>query len=253
MDQLCDASTLDCFINLYLFLSPYFVPCIVPFYYLIQKVFQLHTKQHLSYIFTPAILHLMHIMLFGGAFDPPHIGHQQIATQILHKHIADELWYVPAKDHPFSKLMTEVKHRIAMLELIQQENTKIKLFEVEKGGKSFSIETLEHFLQHQPEDTFSWLIGSDQLKDFHKWYRYLEMLSLCKVYVYPRSGFAFDPIFPGMVLLKDMQPIDISSTLVRERVKLGEDISKLVDPEVLEYINQHELYNTAHGITARKS
>jgi len=189
-------------------------------------------------------------MLFGGAFDPPHIGHKKIASSVLKEGLADELWFIPAKDHPFSKIMSPAADRIAMLQSIMQPGTKICTYEIEKQGKSYSIETLEHFSKTQPEHEFSWIIGSDQLQSFHKWHRFQDMLSSFRVYVYPRSGYPFEPLYKQMIPLKNMQPIDVSSTEVREKVHRHAPINTCVLPAVSEYIQQHGLYNTSHVTTS---
>ena len=93
----------------------------------------------------------MNIVLFGGAFDPPHLGHQHITQSLLDQKIADEVWYVPTKEHPFSKPMTPAKHRLAMLELIVTDpRIKIEEYELDKEGISYSRDTLDFLSQSHP-------------------------------------------------------------------------------------------------------
>jgi nicotinate-nucleotide adenylyltransferase len=185
----------------------------------------------------------MNIALFGGAFDPPHLGHQQVAAALLAKKIVDEVWYVPVKQHPFSKqLRTTDDHRLAMLDLIQQPGTRTEMYELENDEVSLSYITLKNLSTTYPEHTFSWVIGSDNLKDFHKWDFYQEMLQEFTFYVYPRAGYVFDPVYPGMIPLKDMQEVVVSSTEIRNRIENGQSIDSLVDARVAAYIAQHQLY-----------
>ena len=191
----------------------------------------------------------MKIMLFGGAFDPPHLGHHSISKNILDRGIADEVWYVPAKTHPFSKPLSDSKHRLSMLNLLIADDKRmsIETFELEKDGVSYSHETLDALSEKYPEHKFSWVIGSDNLAKFHLWSDskdrdYREMLSKHTFYVYPRKGHNFSPLYENMIPLKDMEEVVVSSTLVKERLASREDISDLVDKKVIKYIEENKLY-----------
>jgi nicotinate-nucleotide adenylyltransferase len=185
----------------------------------------------------------MKIALFGGAFDPPHLGHQQITALLLKENIVDEVWYVPVRQHPFSKqLQTTDEHRLAMLRLIQQPGTRTETYELENDEVSLSYITLRTLSNRHPEHTFSWVIGSDNLKDFHKWDFYTQMLQEFTFYVYPRAGYAFEPLYEGMVSLREMPEVAVSSTEVRAHIKAGQSIDSLVDARVAAYIAEHQLY-----------
>ena len=84
----------------------------------------------------------MNIALFGGAFDPPHKGHQLVAATILKEHKVDEVWFLPASKHPFLKPLSSGKDRISMLELILSPGLKIENFELETDGTSYTYKTL---------------------------------------------------------------------------------------------------------------
>lgn len=191
----------------------------------------------------------MKIILFGGAFDPPHLGHQFIVKNILDLKLADEVWYVPAKTHPFAKKLTVDEHRLAMLEFLvaDDQRTKIETYELDKDGVSYSHETLDALAQKYPEHEFAWLIGSDNLAKFHLWgdsrgRDFKAMLAKYHFYVYPRKGHPFSPLYDNMVPLENMKEIEVSSTLVREMIKHHQDISKLVKDEVVQYIKKNNLY-----------
>src|SRR5689334_22148241 len=108
----------------------------------------------------------MKICLFGGAFDPPHLGHQRIAAEIIAQNLADEVWFVPVKTHSFGKPMTDPQQRLAMLQLIQLPHTKIETYELEQTGVNYTFNTLEALAKRYPEHEFSWVIGSDNLEKF---------------------------------------------------------------------------------------
>ena len=190
----------------------------------------------------------MNVILFGGAFDPPHRGHQQITHYLLAQKTADEVWYVPAKSHPFAKPMSLAAHRVKMVEMIVDDpRIKVEMYEQEKEGISYSHETLDYLAARYPKHTFSWIVGSDRLPDFHKWVdsksrTYLEMLKKYCFYVYPRKGSPFEPLYPNMVPLKEAKEWTFSSTEVREKASKGVSIDGLVDPKVAQYIQKHQLY-----------
>ncbi len=190
----------------------------------------------------------MKICVFGGAFDPPHLGHQTVATEIIARKLADEVWFVPTKIHSFGKVMTAPEHRLAMLALIQTPQTKIETYELEQSGVSYTFNTLEALAKKYPEHQFSWVIGSDNLAKFHTWgdawgRDYQQLLAAFPFYVYPRHGFPFEPLYPGMTALKELPEITVSSTEVRERIAQNQSLAGFVQPAVADYINSHQLYS----------
>lgn len=187
----------------------------------------------------------MHIALFGGAFDPPHLGHQQVARSLIEHKIVDEVWFVPVKKHPFDKQLTDDADRLAMLTMILDQglHQMIETYELHHSEKSFSYLTLQHFQTEFPEHEFSWVIGADNVENFPKWFKYKELLDEFEVYIYPRVGSNHGwTLQPGMVWLEKVAPIDISSSLIKHMLKEGESITDLVDPQVERYIRENQLY-----------
>lgn len=183
------------------------------------------------------------IALFGGAFDPPHLGHAAIATYLLDRKIVDEVWWVPTGQHPFQKNMSAAYHRVAMLQLILGPKQRVERWEVEQQLPSYTVRTLEHFRTAQPDHTFYWVIGSDNLAEFDSWHGASEILAHHQVVVYPRQGFPLptEPA-PGFILLEQAPLVTVASTQVRELVQGGGSISGLVDWRVAHYIKQEQLY-----------
>ena len=184
----------------------------------------------------------MHIMLFGGSFDPPHRGHQQIARFVIGNNIADQLWYVPCNQHPFAKQLTPGIHRLAMLHLLTNKNCLINNYELKQNTVSYSVDTLKYFQGKFPIYQFSWLIGSDQLPSFPKWKEYQKLLKKWKVYVYPRNQYPMDNILNDMIAIANAPNIEGISSQIRELIRNHQSITNLVDPMVEKYIYQHHLY-----------
>lgn len=186
-------------------------------------------------------------MLFGGSFDPPHIGHAAVASAVLRARLADEVWFVPCGAHPFGRSLSPAEHRVAMTQLIVQPGTAVCTFETDKTEPSYSVDTLATLSALHPQRTFSWLMGSDQLHAFDEWKDFERLLATWRVYVYPRKGYPLEPLYQGMTPLVSMREIDVSSTIVRKRLEAGEEAGSAIEREVAAYIGSHRLYHPSHA------
>jgi nicotinate-nucleotide adenylyltransferase len=196
----------------------------------------------------------MNIIIFGGAFDPPHLGHQQIIEGVLNYRfsknlLADELWLVPTGTHDFGKKMTTPQHRLKMLELIIaalpqdiQSRVKVNLCELKRAGVNQTYDTLVELAEQHPQHQFSWVMGSDNLAKFHLWENYDHLMARFKVYIYPRAGVKLEPWYEPMTVLKKVKEMTVSSTQVRENLTARKSIDDLVLPEIQAYIREHQLY-----------
>jgi nicotinate-nucleotide adenylyltransferase len=197
----------------------------------------------------------MNIAILGGSFDPPHKGHTIIADRLLRLNLFDEIWLVPCYQHPFNKTLSVPNRRLEMTKSLEKDNIKVSDYEINNKTTSYTIDTLRFFANKYPQDNFSWIIGTDQIKDFTRWKKWQEIINKFKLTIVPRSGFK-----KAEKELKDIEkqvgsekniilidkkifpPIYISSTLVRKRIKEGKPISNLVPKKVEKYIIQHKLY-----------
>ncbi len=185
----------------------------------------------------------MKIALFGGAFDPPHLGHQRIAKEMVNHQLVDEVWFVPVFRHPWAdrldKLqMADYEHRKEMVKLILTPGT----FLHEYLDVGFAYKTLQYFAKRYPQHQFSWIIGADNLPTFDDWEYYQEIIDEFGVYVYPREGFELKTDIKGMKLLSDFPEMVVSSTMVKKKLLAGGSISDLVSPAVAGYIESNNLY-----------
>lgn len=184
----------------------------------------------------------MHIGVFGGAFDPPHRGHSEVAAAVIAQGIVDEVWFVPVYIHPwaqrYGKQMAEYQHRCAMVELILGKRQRLQEFQ----AVSFTFDTLEYFRKLYPEHQFSWIMGSEYLDRFDDFLSMHPGLEEYQFYVYPREGHPMQPLQTFMQPLTGVREVTVSSTQVRERLKAGLPITDLVHPAVAEYCVEHNLY-----------
>ncbi|MDH5532879.1 MAG: nicotinate (nicotinamide) nucleotide adenylyltransferase [Candidatus Pacebacteria bacterium] len=189
----------------------------------------------------------MHIVLFGGAFDPPHLGHISVVKNFLDLKLVDRLVFLPVFNHAFDKDMMGPQHRLKMLEEVKKTHFKdlpvyISEYEIHKEGMSITYETLEELTKENPRHTYSFLIGSDNLESFHKWHHFEEMLEKYKFFVYPRAGYSFDNLREGMIALKYMPEMKVSSSVIRENLENKKSVDDLLSSEIIDYIKENELY-----------
>lgn len=185
------------------------------------------------------------VTIFGGSFDPPHLGHLGVAREMLARGLTDAVWLMPCGDHPFGRHLTPAEHRLAMLRLVAEFGMDVTDYEARKPGASYSIETLRHCARAFPDTAFSWLIGSDLLPGFSRWKDADTLTREFPVFVYPRAGHPFHPLAPGMRPLRELPEITASSTAARERMARGEDTADVLDPRIRSYIDAHHLYTPA--------
>lgn len=184
----------------------------------------------------------MKIALFGGAFNPPHLGHLFIAQQVLDFAHVDEVWFLPNFGQIPPKPVESVDHRLAMTRMLELPRTRVSTIEIDNKLDGDTI----HLLECLPkEHEYSFIIGSDQLPTFHLWGKWEDLLARMPFLVFPRYGYPNEPIYPNMRLVSDEILIgsNISSTKIRQRVKRGLSISKFVPSAIESYIREHNLYS----------
>ena len=192
----------------------------------------------------------MKLCLFGGTFDPPHLGHLVIAEFVKESEGFDIILFVPAPNPPHKgKNISPIKDRLEMLRLAIMENAYFRLsdLEIQRGGISYTNETIieaKEKFNLSSKDTYL-LIGSDSLINFHKWKNYKTILKECKVIVASRPGFQesrIDEKILSQISFSDIPKIEISSSQIRKRIKKGFTVRYMLSNQVMNYINKTGLY-----------
>jgi len=192
----------------------------------------------------------LRICLFGGTFDPPHIGHLLIAQTVCEAENFDKVIFIPANKTPNKKVVTDRKSRVEMLELAVEGNPNFEIsdLEIRRGGISYTIDTLKAYknqLADKDDDLF-YLLGSDSLLDLKNWKEPKEILKESQVIVAIRPGFRPSDI-PSWLLhsiqFANIPRFEISSSNIRKRWTENKTIRYMVTLPVWEYINRHNLYN----------
>lgn len=198
----------------------------------------------------------MRLGVFGGSFDPVHNGHLELARCCQEQAPLDEVWFTPTAVQPLKQHGPRAgkADRVAMLELaIAGEATwRICRLEIDRGGVSYTVDTLRQIHAERPDDPLFLILGSDTLGDLFAWREPEEILRLATPLFVHRSG-APQPEVPAVVLqlisggqvvpqTLQMPAMTESSTEIRDRVAAGQPIDDMVPPGVAEYIAEHTLY-----------
>ena len=192
----------------------------------------------------------MRICLFGGTFDPPHIGHLLVAQTVCEAERFDKILFIPAYKTPNKIDVTPVENRLDMLKIAVEGNPNFEIsdVELERKGISYTIDTIKIIKKEQGLNKIDifYLIGSDSLLEFHKWKEPKEILNECQFIVAIRPGFRPSDI-PAWILhniqFANIPRFEISSTNIRHRWVENKTIRYLVTLPVWNYINENGLYN----------
>jgi nicotinate-nucleotide adenylyltransferase len=212
------------------------------------------------------------IAILGGTFDPVHYGHLHLAADVRNALALREVRLVPAADPPHRGTPgADAKDRVAMLELATRDfpGLAVDAREVERGGKSYTVDTLEGLRAERPDAPILLLLGADQFRSLPTWHRWRSILDLAHVVVVPRPGVAIERDLPpaiggewaarrtadphglrssiaGSIYVQPVAPHPISSTAIRSALARGGpdsvEIAGLLPPAVLAYIESNGLY-----------
>ncbi len=202
------------------------------------------------------------IALFGGTFDPIHLGHTTVAQAAAQQIDADKVIFVPAKISPLKGFFPFARDedRLRMIELAIAGNNLFAVSdnELKRPAPSYTLDTVRQFkAEHGPETVIHWLLGADGIGDLTHWYKIRELIDECHLTTMRRPGYAppdfrrFEPCWGAQRVAKLKQDVietplvNISSTEVRRRLAAGEDVAGMLHPEVIRYIREHNLYRRA--------
>jgi nicotinate-nucleotide adenylyltransferase len=187
------------------------------------------------------------IGLFGGSFDPIHLGHLLVAGTAREELGLTRLFFIPAAQSPFKPESKPApgreRLRLLRLALAGEAWCEIDEQEIQRGGVSYTIDTVRDFARRIPESERFYLIGADNVAQLPRWREADELARLTSFVAIPRPGeieITFPPPFRGR-LLKGF-PMAISSSQIRARIKAGQPVDHLVPPAVAEAIRNSRLY-----------
>ena len=200
--------------------------------------------------------------LLGGTFNPIHIGHLIMAEEVCKHHHLTKVIFVPAyiPPHKYVNDLTDARHRYQMAKEAISENDKFEVsdLEIKRKGRSYTIDTVQEILGHYGEECEVFLIiGADSLNELELWKDIKKLSQLCHFVIVNRPGFSTDTSSRLAELIGDdnisdmerlrieIEPVGISSTGIRKRLKDRIEIKGLVPECVEAYIKEHGLYSPA--------
>jgi nicotinate-nucleotide adenylyltransferase len=203
------------------------------------------------------------VALFGGSFNPIHFGHLAIAEEVRNKHNIDKVIFVPTNlpPHKDPSDLADAKKRLIMTHLAIVSNPcfEASSFEIDRGGKSFSVDTVKYFYQlFKGQVQLYFIIGADMLTEISAWKSIEELLKMCRFIAVSRPGYDVQKIFNRHflasenyaaasellenIIIEDTPMLDISATVIRRRVAEWKSIKYLVPESVEQFIHNNQLY-----------
>lgn len=188
----------------------------------------------------------MKIGLYFGSFNPVHIGHLIIATQMMNATELEQVWLVVSPQNPLKpsgSLLNEY-HRLHLVRIAIEGEKNIKASNVEFGlpKPSYTIDTLTYLHEKYPEQEFAIIMGSDSFENITKWKNYQVILKNYHLYIYKRPGFNIQDNGNSNIHIVDSPLLEISSTQIRKLIKEDKSFRYLVPDLVVEEIERYGYY-----------
>lgn len=192
---------------------------------------------------------------FGGTFDPPHLGHTILAQEVCYQLDLNCLYWLITPDPPHKQgaFITPVKHRLKMVERIvnQVSYFMISRLDLDRPAPHYAVDSVELARELHPDSELIYLMGEDSLLDLPDWHRPIQFLAAVdQLAVAPRPGVKarlgeIEPQLPGIsqktVLLHDVM-VEISSSVIRNRIRSGAPYRHFLDDKIADYLLEHKLY-----------
>lgn len=193
------------------------------------------------------------IGIYGGTFDPIHIGHLMMAEQARQAVGLEEVWFVPASTPPHKRdVSASAKDRLAMVEraVADHPSFRVSRAEMDRSGPSYTVDTVRLLCQEQPDTRFFLIMGADMVLDLPRWVRIEEILASVEVIGLMRVGVKLDRrripvhIKNRVTWVREGVWVNLSSTWIRERVAAGGSVRYFVPESVRQYMEEHRLYES---------
>lgn len=193
----------------------------------------------------------MRIGIFGGTFNPIHLGHLLVAQDTLEKLRLDTIIFIPAFNPPHKTVMLPYDIRKTLVKMAIRDNPNFQLSEIEKkrGGKSFTIDTLKILKKDFPTDKLFFIMGIDQYLELDTWKEPEKIFQMVKVAILKRPGYSIkfknEPWYnKANTIFLDSIEVGIKASDIRKRIRNNLSIRYLVPDSVLNYIKKNRLYKS---------
>ena len=185
----------------------------------------------------------MNIAILGGRFDPPHVWHFWTAQQVLENISGiDQVWLMPDFQNSLKPIVASATDRVQMLHFLETGRIKLSTIAVAKEEITYTFGVVNE-LKKDVSNRYFWIVGSDTMGEFSRWRDYQKLSRMLEFLVFPRKDYPIKSLPSGFRRLTgNLLLSNISSSLIRDRIKQGKTVSGLVFPEVEEYIRRRNLY-----------
>ena len=184
--------------------------------------------------------------ILGGTFDPPHYGHLLIANEVHSALQLDEIWFMPNHEPPHKKkpesVMDEDRLKMLKLAIAGNPDFTIQPIELKREGPSYTVDTMKMLKTEYADHQFFFIIGADMIEYLPKWHKIDELVHLVQFVGVERTSYSHQTDYP--VLYVDVPAIDVSSSMIRDRLKSEKTVRYLLPDPVIEYIEEKQLYET---------
>lgn len=184
--------------------------------------------------------------VFGGSFNPIHIGHLALANYLCENDYVDELWFLVSPQNPFkqnqSLLADDLRLKLVQAAIKDYPRFRASDFEFSLPKPSYTVTTLNKLSETYPDRDFYLIIGADNWAAFDRWKSPEEIISKFHVLIYPRLGYEIPDSLPRNVKTVDSPIIEVCSTFIRESIAQGKDMQYFLHPSVYEIIKKEGLY-----------
>ena len=188
----------------------------------------------------------MKIGLFFGSFNPMHLGHKVIASYMVEFSDLDKVIFIVSPQNPFKekKSLLSQHHRLQIIRAEVNDNNKLDVSDIEfkMPQPSYTIDTLVRLKENYPKNEYALIIGADNLKRFHKWKNYEQILEDYSIYVYPRPGFEINNSHKNIHIVDGVPQMEISASFIRSSIKEEKDVSYLMPEKAWQYIDEMNFY-----------
>lgn len=196
------------------------------------------------------------IGIMGGTFNPIHMGHVILAETAYKEYQLDEVMFLPAKKppHKCEKDLVSQEDRLNMIMATVREKSQFSVspLEFNREGITYTIDTMEYLQSKHPDTCYYYIIGADSLYNLEKWHRAPELLGRTNFLVAARDGHNYEKMqkfaaylrkkYHASIQFLNTPMIEISSSMIRERIRHGKSVFSLLPDEVVSYVQQKKLY-----------
>jgi len=189
--------------------------------------------------------------LYGGTFDPIHNAHLRIAQFVKKQLELDKVIFIPASRPPHKEKTSSANLRLKMVKaaIADYSDFDCSTIEIDRKGKSFTFDTITEMKERYKlkKNQLFWIIGSDNLSEFHTWHKPNEILDICTIVVFPRDTNNVESVqndlLQKVIYLEEAPLLNISATEIRSRISKGQSVENLIPPSVKKIIFEEKLYS----------